>query len=126
MSGRPTATRCKRYLNKKNGVSGFEFADRQSKGRGGRDRTDVVRLVKDNDRLPAQLLRDLLGNLGIEQVVERVDDDVDERHHPPEGKVGADVMLAAVVLDVLEREDSGREEVAWLTRSEDLQKRSGR
>lgn len=52
-------------------------------------RTDVVRLVKDDDRVLAHVLRDLLGDLGIEQVVERVDDDarVDELQTRQRGEV---------------------------------------
>ena len=38
--------------------------------------TDVVRLVKYDDRIFAHVLRDLFGDFGVEEVVERVDDDV--------------------------------------------------
>jgi hypothetical protein len=38
--------------------------------------TNVVRLVKDDDRVFAHVLRDLFGDFRVEEVVERVDDDV--------------------------------------------------
>lgn len=40
-------------------------------------RTDVVRLVEDDDGILAHLLRDLLGDFRVEEVVEGVDDDAD-------------------------------------------------
>lgn len=41
-----------------------------------RTRTDVMCLVKDNDRIFRQLLRDQVGNLGVEHVMVRVDNDI--------------------------------------------------
>ena len=43
-------------------------------------RTDVVRFVKDDDSILGQFFGYLLCDLGVQQVVERIDDDVHERH----------------------------------------------
>ena len=43
-------------------------------------RTDVVRLVEDDDGVFGDVLGHLLGDLWVEEVVEGVDHDVDERH----------------------------------------------
>lgn len=67
-----------------------------------RRRTDIVSLVKDNDRVLAHLLGDLFGNFRIEQIMERVDDDADGGEHPPHGEVGTDTVLYPVGFDVVE------------------------
>ena len=81
---------------------------------------DVVRLVEHDDRVFAHLATDLLGHFRIEQVVEAVDDDVGERHHPPHRKVRAYPLVAPVVLHLLERPHARRKEVAGLARAEFL------
>lgn len=49
---------------------------RQNGARSAREgRTNVVRLVKHDDRVLAHLLTDLLGDLGVEEIVEGVDHD---------------------------------------------------
>ena len=42
--------------------------------------TYVVGFVKDDNGVLGHLLRDLFGDLGIQQIMERIDDDVYKRH----------------------------------------------
>ena len=43
-------------------------------------RTDVVRFVKDDNSILGQFFGDLLCDLGVQEIVERIDDDVHEWH----------------------------------------------
>ena len=49
-------------------------------------RTDVVRFVKDDDSILGQFFGDLLCDLGVQEIVERIDDHVDEGHLQSFGK----------------------------------------
>lgn len=97
-------------------------------------------LVKDDDAVRAELFRDLVGDLGIKEIMERIDDDIDEghlesevrvrnapscgtrcqTHHSSQCKVRADPVLATILLDVVQRKDALREQVSWLALAEFL------
>lgn len=90
--------------------------------------TDIVGFIKYNDTFFAHLCRDLLGDLRIEEVVERVDDDIEIRelrsvsarlwsvpfktHHSSDDEVWADAFLLSVLFHVVQGVNARRYEIA--------------
>lgn len=103
------------------------------------ERTDVVSLIEHDDTLRTEFLRDLFGDFRIEKVVEGVDDDVheghllvrtssrgsalvregtrrdDSTHHSTKSEIRTDPFLPPIILDILEREHSFREQISGFT-----------
>jgi len=101
-----------------------------------------VSLIEHDDTLCTELLRDLFGNLGIEKIMEGVDDDVDKghlsqsnenqlcfprrsdeirTHHSTQSEIWTDPLLPSVVLDILQREHSFRKEISRFASPEFLE-----